>query len=451
VRPCWESISIAFKKTSRKSKYTSYYSSYRGSYCDEIELDITKVVDKLLEEKKLLVTDIKKLWRKYIDLLKIDHLTLFDFMEEKYYLHFWRAVKKRTITREIENLDIVLYKDKHQKFDAKANKRRAEYMEFQLKETARGLPFVRKLYQRLFSPIFIEEIYYPPNYKEDSEGYLDETQSELQAEKINYIVNKPHLVFLLHGYLGGAEDLEKVHNVILQKWSDWRILSLKSVADDNSHTIEEMGEIIADEMIFEIEKAKTEGIVTKITLIGHSLGGLIFRAALPYLRNFKEMFHSYISLATPHLGYFDSGNKLLSLGMWLVGGVKGTPSLNEIRLIDAKSIEETALYRLSKARGLNWFKTVILAGSTQDCYSPIESALIQLSERLEGHGNMHKLKNMHKHLIKKLQNWIVHKINVNFLISEGSIDTYIGRKAHIQFIDNSELLKMIVHTHSEIF
>lgn len=137
--------------------------------------------------------------------------------------------------------------------------------------------------------------------------------------------------------------------------------------------------------------------------------------------------------------------------MWLVGGVKGTPALSEIRLTDSKSIEETALYRLSKARGLNWFKTVILAGSTQDCYSPIESALIELSERLEGHGSIHKLRHMHKHLIKKLHDCKVHRINVNFLISEGSIDTYIGRKAHIQFIDNSELLKMIVHSHSEIF
>lgn len=52
-----------------------------------------------------------------------------------------------------------------------------------------------------------------------------------------------------------------------------------------------MGEMVADEMTFEIEKAKTEGLVSKITLIGHSLGGLIFRAALPYLRNFKELFY----------------------------------------------------------------------------------------------------------------------------------------------------------------
>jgi len=51
---------------------------------------------------------------------------------------------------------------------------------------------------------------------------------------------------------------------------------------------------------------------------------------------------------------------------------------------------------------------------------------------------------MQKNLTKKLKDSIVHRINVNFLISEGSIDTYIGRKAHIQFIDNSELLKMII-------
>lgn len=87
----------SFKKAGRKSKYTSYYSSYRGSYDDEMELDIVKVVDKILEEKKILIMDMKKLWRKYISLLKIDHLALFEFMEEKYYVHYSRAVKMRTI------------------------------------------------------------------------------------------------------------------------------------------------------------------------------------------------------------------------------------------------------------------------------------------------------------------------------------------------------------------
>lgn len=78
---------------------------------------------------------------------------------------------------------MVLNSKKLEKFDAKANNRRAEYMEFQFTETARGLPFVRKLYQRLFSPIFMEEIYYPPNYKEESTGSTKELESEWQNEK----------------------------------------------------------------------------------------------------------------------------------------------------------------------------------------------------------------------------------------------------------------------------
>lgn len=209
--------------------------------------------------------------------------------------------------------------------------------------------------------------------------------------------------------------------------------------------------MIADEITSEIEKAKTQGLLTKISFIGHSLGGLTFRAALPHLKRYKDLFHTFITLATPHLGYFHSGNRLLSLGMWVVGGVKGTPVLNELRLLDAPNIEDTAIYRLSKGKGINWFKVVILAGSTQDCYSPIESALIQMSDRLKGNKLFRALRKMQQNLVEKLSECNVYRLNANFLISEGSIDTYIGRKAHIQFIDNSELLKMIVYRHGSIF
>lgn len=212
-----------------------------------------------------------------------------------------------------------------------------------------------------------------------------------------------------------------------------------------------MGEMVADEMTSEIERAFAAGAVSKITLVGHSLGGLVFRAALPHLKQFKEFFYSYIALGTPHLGYFHSNNKLLSLGIWVVGGVRGTPALKEISLSDSKAIEDTTLYDLSKGKGLDWFNSVILVGSTQDCYSPIESAIIQMSERLENSKIYKGLKKMQRSLTKKLRKCEVHRINVNYLMAEGSIDTYIGRKAHIQFIDNHELIKMIMFRYSHIF
>ena len=44
------------------------------------------------------------------------------------------------------------------------------------------------------------------------------------------------------------------------------------------------------------------------------MGGVIIRAALKYLNDYKEKFHFYISLSSPHIGYMFSTNKLIDIG-----------------------------------------------------------------------------------------------------------------------------------------
>ncbi len=39
--------------------------------------------------------------------------------------------------------------------------------------------------------------------------------------------------------------------------------------------------------------------IKKISFIGHSLGGIIIRAALPHLKNYSDKFYTFLSLATP--------------------------------------------------------------------------------------------------------------------------------------------------------
>jgi triacylglycerol esterase/lipase EstA (alpha/beta hydrolase family) len=58
--------------------------------------------------------------------------------------------------------------------------------------------------------------------------------------------------------------------------------------------------------------------VSKISFIGHSLGGLIIRSALMFLEEIKEKLFTYMTLSSPHLGYFYGGSKLVSTGMWFL-------------------------------------------------------------------------------------------------------------------------------------
>lgn len=59
-------------------------------------------------------------------------------------------------------------------------------------------------------------------------------------------------------------------------------------------------------------------VLSKLSFIGHSLGGLIVRAALQYLEEYKEKFYTYISMSSPHLGYIQSQNKLIDAGLWFI-------------------------------------------------------------------------------------------------------------------------------------
>jgi triacylglycerol esterase/lipase EstA (alpha/beta hydrolase family) len=138
------------------------------------------------------------------------------------------------------------------------------------------------------------------------------------------------------------------------------------MTDNKKSTIAKMADLVSDEITYHIELQLFKSKLSKITLIAHSLGGLVFRAALPHLSQFKHYFSSFITLATPHMGYFHSDSKLLSVGMWLFNGVKDAPSLKEIRLMDSKNINESTIYKLSEEIGLEWFENIVLVGSHQD-------------------------------------------------------------------------------------
>lgn len=51
-----------------------------------------------------------------------------------------------------------------------------------------------------------------------------------------------------------------------------------------------------------------------MTFIGHSLGGIIVRAALPYLSEFSNQMHSFMTLSSPHLGYMYNSSKIIDAG-----------------------------------------------------------------------------------------------------------------------------------------
>lgn len=89
----------------------------------------------------------------------------------------------------------------------------------------------------------------------------------------------------------------------------------------------EMGERLATEVKQYILSFCPISCISKISFIGHSLGGLIIRAALPHLSEFSAKFFTYISLGSPHLGYMYNSNKMIDAGIWLLKKWRNSRSL----------------------------------------------------------------------------------------------------------------------------
>jgi len=153
----------------------------------------------------------------------------------------------------------------------------------------------------------------------------------------------------------------------------------------------EMGERLATEVKQYILSFCPVSCLSKISFIGHSIGGLIIRAALPHLAEFSSKFFTYMSLGSPHLGYMYGSNTLFDAGMWFLKKWRNSKCLTQLSMTDERVKDECCLYRLTTLPGLEWFSNVVLVCSFQDQYAPFDSTRIQickhgLSETIQADG-----------------------------------------------------------------
>ena len=178
-----------------------------------------------------------------------------------------------------------------------------------------------------------------------------------------------------------------------------------------------MGVRLAMEVDHEIAKFKT---IPPITFIGHSMGGVIIRSALPRLLKHAEYFNSYISLSTPHIGYTYSSSKLIDAGLWLLNHWKKCQAILQLTMSDQKDPKDSFMYKLSQADGMQYFRQVAFFSSHQDLYVPYYSARIQKHQDcLKDCKNNKPKGKIHNEMIDSILNNIKGKIvrtDVNFCI-----------------------------------
>ncbi len=254
------------------------------------------------------------------------------------------------------------------------------------------------------------------------------------------------MIVLVHGFQGNSNDMRLIKNEIALINPSCVFLSSVANQDDTEIDFVEMGKKLADEVKAYI-KEWTEGLIfKKLSFIGHSIGGVIIRSALPHLEEFKNKFWMFISLSSPHLGYAFSESKIINAGMWVLKKWKGSKSLEQLMLTDKSNMKDTCVYKISEYEGLNWFNYVYLLSSHQDFYAPYESTRIQLSNKtLENDSKAETYRAMAYNILSKLTNNTLKRVDVNFVIQDKNLDSFIGRTAHIQFLENTDFMKIFFH------
>ncbi|GMI82744.1 hypothetical protein like AT1G58350 [Hibiscus trionum] len=276
------------------------------------------------------------------------------------------------------------------------------------------------------------------------------------------------VVVFVHGFQGHHLDLRLVRNQWLLIDSKIEILMSEANEDKTSGDFREMGLRLAQEVVHflkkKMEKASRYGRLgeIKLSFVGHSIGNIIIRTAIadiamePYLR----YLHTYLSLSGPHLGYLYSANSLFNSGLWLLKKFKGTQCIHQLTFTDDPDIYNTFFYKLCKQKTLENFKNIILFSSPQDGYVPYHSARIEscpaaaTDYSIKGKAFLEMLNACLDQIrASTIEDRVFMRCDVNFDTSAygKNLDSFIGRAAHIEFLESDIFARFVMWSFPDIF
>ncbi|AQK39473.1 Putative serine esterase family protein [Zea mays] len=246
-------------------------------------------------------------------------------------------------------------------------------------------------------------------------------------------------VIFVHGFQGHHLDLRLVRNqwLLLDPGAD--CLMSEANEDKTSGDFKEMGSRLAGEVIAFLKKkmdklSRYGGCKElKLSFVGHSIGNIIIRSALaePALQPYLKNLYTYMSISGPHLGYCDDQDP-----------------------------HNTYFYKLCKLKTLENFKNIILLSSPQDGYVPYHSARMELCPAASS--DTSKKGQVFTEMLNNCLDQIrapssdtrtFMRCDVNFDQSNHgrSLNTMIGRAAHIEFLETDIYAKFIMWSFPDLF
>ncbi|KAL3196144.1 hypothetical protein MRX96_015556 [Rhipicephalus microplus] len=189
-----------------------------------------------------------------------------------------------------------------------------------------------------------------------------------------------HFVVFVNGLGGKSSDFfwaKRWMKLLIGAPKHILIWSQANEQEQTFHEISVCGLRLAVEVASYLDNIGTTDF--KLSFIGFSLGCVIVRAALtcPQMRPYVKNLHTFFSINGPHLGVAYVKNRFLRFQISVLSKIHMKSSLKELTLQDSPDLRRCYLYILSQAPGLEYFKNVLLVGSSQDKLVPVNSSNIQ--------------------------------------------------------------------------
>ncbi|KAK9930043.1 hypothetical protein M0R45_027102 [Rubus argutus] len=276
------------------------------------------------------------------------------------------------------------------------------------------------------------------------------------------------IVVFVHGFQGHHLDLRLIRNQWLLVDPKVEFLMSEANEDKTSGDFREMGQRLAQEVITflkkKMDKASRSGSLAdiKLSFVGHSIGNVIIRTALTesIMEPFLRYLYVYVSISGPHLGYLYSSNSLFNSGLWLLKKLKNTQCIHQLTFTDDPDLQNTFFYQLCKKKTLENFKHIILLSSPQDGYVPYHSARIDMCQAAsldfskKGKVFLEMLNDCLDQIRSPhCENRVFMRCDVNFDTSAygKNLNTFIGRAAHIDFLESDTFVRFIMWSFPDLF
>lgn len=111
--------------------------------------------------------------------------------------------------------------------------------------------------------------------------------------------------------------MDTIMDELSKRFPKVEVVACKCLEKQDNLGINALSKLLAKEIIGNIKKIEEFNTISSISMIGHSLGGLVIRAALRYLKVYRLLMNTLITLGTPHLGYLHSNSRVLTAGIWM--------------------------------------------------------------------------------------------------------------------------------------